>query len=122
MILQWWPGTEPCTPASAKTNPADAGDPLEPPTPAFSGLRAFLQGLRPRLCFERASSHRSLTLRAQLKIRKLLATWWPGTESNRRRQPFQGCALPTELPGQTWLRAHARLRWDSMKTDACGTS
>ena len=32
--------------------------------------------------------------------------WWPGTESNRRRQPFQGCALPTELPGQvitkTW--------------------
>jgi hypothetical protein len=27
--------------------------------------------------------------------------WWPGTESNRRRQPFQGCALPTELPGQT---------------------
>src|SRR6201999_3419367 len=29
--------------------------------------------------------------------------WWPGTESNRRRQPFQGCALPTELPGQFWL-------------------
>ena len=26
-------------------------------------------------------------------------SWWPGTESNRRRQPFQGCALPTELPG-----------------------
>jgi hypothetical protein len=26
--------------------------------------------------------------------------WWPGTESNRRRQPFQGCALPTELPGR----------------------
>ena len=23
--------------------------------------------------------------------RKLLKTWWPGTESNRRRQPFQGC-------------------------------
>ena len=21
---------------------------------------------------------------------KLLKTWWPGTESNRRRQPFQG--------------------------------
>ena len=30
--------------------------------------------------------------------------WWPGTESNRRRQPFQGCALPSELPG------HARIR------------
>jgi DNA-binding transcriptional LysR family regulator len=28
-----------------------------------------------------------------------LKTWWPGTELNRRRQPFQGCALPTELPG-----------------------
>src|SRR5271157_737004 len=30
---------------------------------------------------------------------KPLKTWWPGTELNRRRQPFQGCALPTELPG-----------------------
>ncbi len=26
-------------------------------------------------------------------------TWWPGTESNRRHKPFQGSALPTELPG-----------------------
>src|SRR5215472_2121798 len=31
---------------------------------------------------------------------KLLKSWWPGTESNRRRQPFQGCALPAELPGR----------------------
>src|SRR5947209_2409574 len=31
---------------------------------------------------------------------KLLKKWWPGTELNRRRQPFQGCALPTELPGR----------------------
>ena len=30
----------------------------------------------------------------------MLKRWWPGTESNRRRQPFQGCALPTELPGR----------------------
>ena len=30
---------------------------------------------------------------------KLLILWWPGTELNRRRQPFQGCALPAELPG-----------------------
>ena len=30
---------------------------------------------------------------------KCLKTWWPGTELNRRRQPFQGCALPPELPG-----------------------
>src|SRR5208282_4829018 len=28
-----------------------------------------------------------------------LRIWWPGTELNRRRQPFQGCALPPELPG-----------------------
>src|SRR5215471_19127282 len=49
-------------------------------------------------------------------VRKLLKTWWPGTESNRRRQPFQGCALPTELPGQDLVCfTHARLRWDSMK-------
>src|SRR5579862_4654077 len=30
---------------------------------------------------------------------KTFRMWWPGTESNRRRQPFQGCALPAELPG-----------------------
>src|SRR5258708_27511274 len=40
-----------------------------------------------------------------LKLMFLAATksfrmWWPGSELNRRRQPFQGCALPTELPGQ----------------------
>src|ERR1700752_3378520 len=40
--------------------------------------------------------------------------WWPGTELNRRRQPFQGCALPPELPGHALSsgpkrrRAHAR--------------
>ena len=33
--------------------------------------------------------------------------WWPGTELNRRRQPFQGCALPPELPGHV-LFAHLR--------------
>jgi hypothetical protein len=27
-------------------------------------------------------------------MRKSLNLWWPGTELNRRRQPFQGCALP----------------------------
>src|SRR5436853_5829830 len=27
-----------------------------------------------------------------------LAGWCRGTESNCRHQPFQGCALPTELP------------------------
>ena len=33
--------------------------------------------------------------------------WWPGTDLNRRRQPFQGCALPTELPGLKNLRANS---------------
>jgi hypothetical protein len=33
--------------------------------------------------------------------------WWPGTELNRRRQPFQGCALPPELPGH-FLSAQLR--------------
>ena len=36
------------------------------------------------------------------RVGKCLKTWWPGTELNRRRQPFQGCALPTELPGH-WI-------------------
>ena len=27
------------------------------------------------------------------KVCKLLKTWWPGTDLNRRRQPFQGCQL-----------------------------
>ena len=26
------------------------------------------------------------------RVCKLLKMWWPGTELNRRRQPFQGCA------------------------------
>jgi hypothetical protein len=33
-------------------------------------------------------------------LRMIELGWWPGTESNRRRQPFQGCALPAELPGR----------------------
>ena len=37
---------------------------------------------------------------ANLEVCKLLILWWPGTESNRRRQPFQGCALPLRLRAQ----------------------
>src|SRR5215468_7326151 len=36
--------------------------------------------------------------------------WWPGTELNRRRQPFQGCALPPELPGHVPRTAAVGLR------------
>src|ERR1035437_8320317 len=36
--------------------------------------------------------------------------WWPGTELNRRRQHFQGCALPTELPGRGSTSVSTRVR------------
>src|SRR4029077_5197060 len=36
---------------------------------------------------------------------KCFGMWWPGTELNRRRQPFQGCALPPELPGHVWAHS-----------------
>src|ERR1019366_10222670 len=29
----------------------------------------------------------------ELSVCKCLKTWWPGTELNRRRQPFQGCQI-----------------------------
>ena|ERR1700674_2914525 len=79
-----------------------ARDGIEPPTPAFSGLRAFFQGLRPRVRLERNGSRRALTLERRRFV-LVDRRWWPGTESNRRRQPFQGCALPTELPGHNEL-------------------
>src|SRR5246127_3842483 len=42
--------------------------------------------------------------------RNSLKIWWPGTELNRRRQPFQGCALPPELPGHVPRTAVVGLR------------
>src|SRR5215469_5809307 len=70
------------------------------------------------LCNEHLQCSRSTTRQIPAAVRKIigtfwnvievlsrgkcLKTWWPGTESNRRRQPFQGCALPTELPGQVF--------------------
>src|SRR5271155_5139765 len=36
---------------------------------------------------------------------KTFEMWWPGRELNPRRQPFQGCALPPELPGH--FRPHS---------------
>src|SRR5271167_5199586 len=47
--------------------------------PTIKGILRFIRGLR--------------------ILANSLKTWWPGTELNRRRQPFQGCALPAELPG-----------------------
>src|SRR5215472_101073 len=74
----------------------------------FAPAAAIAPGLRALPC-----RHLRSTL---VPERVLKAKWWPGTESNRRRQPFQGCALPTELPGRDLVCCtHARLRWDSMK-------
>src|SRR5437763_14559818 len=45
---------------------------------------------------------------------KSFEMWWPGTELNRRRQPFQGCALPPELPGHFAARDfNCALVWDA---------
>ena len=52
---------------------------------------------------------------------KSLKTWWPGTELNRRRQPFQGCALPPELPGHI-LNAAAGSGHSSLCADCDGIS
>ena len=35
--------------------------------------------------------------------RKRFRMWWPGTESNRRRQPFQGCGINHLQPSFLWL-------------------
>src|SRR5262245_15404777 len=43
-----------------------------------------------------------------MTLAKFLKIWWPGTELNRRRQPFQGCALPPELPGHVPRTAACR--------------
>src|SRR3974390_300863 len=37
-------------------------------------------------------------LRIEIRFSFQLFKWWVGTESNRRHMPFQGIALPTELP------------------------
>ncbi len=44
---------------------------------------------------------------------KFFGMWWPGTELNRRRQPFQGCALPPELPGHFFFRITKDRRFSS---------
>src|SRR5437870_10622300 len=76
---------------------------------AYSGLRTFIK--------------RRLVLQgAQLEKSVKTKSWWPGTESNRRRQPFQGCALPTELPGHAHAKSGLELRQQAARTDACKTA
>ncbi len=43
-------------------------------------------------------------------VRDLRISWCRGTELNRRRQPFQGCALPPELPRHT-IAGKLQLSW-----------
>ena len=48
--------------------------------------------------------------------------WWPGTELNRRRQPFQGCALPPELPGHVSKPQSAACEDSPLQPDVGGTN
>ena len=43
---------------------------------------------------------------------KALKSWWPGTELNRRRQPFQSVAFPhfQQLAGRGRLRKSFQVR------------
>jgi hypothetical protein len=47
----------------------------------------------------RATAGKLRVIREMKSNANCFEMWWPGTELNRRRQPFQGCALPPELPG-----------------------
>src|SRR5688572_14360735 len=47
--------------------------------------------------------------------------WCRGTESNCRHQPFQGCALPTELP-RHGRHDNKQAPIVSSKPDACATA
>ena len=64
-----------------------------PDLPATSGGQVF-ESLRMR---HSGDCKRCLRPKTRDRVRW---RWWPGTESNRRRRPFQGCALPAELPGR----------------------
>jgi hypothetical protein len=55
----------------------------------------------------------------------LTTKWCRGTELNRRRQPFQGCALPPELPRQAtnivrWIRCSVKKRRGRRLLLTCG--
>src|SRR5450755_3571442 len=64
------------------------------------GQKRIVRGIGRALHFESSLIVPVTETLMSLATNKLLIPWWPGTESNRRRQPFQGCALPTELPGR----------------------
>jgi hypothetical protein len=85
----WWPGTE----SNRRRQP-------------FQGCELFFKGFTLAL-----GADATILARAHLSAARImidLNLWWPGTESNRRRQPFQGCALPTELPGHYCWGTHEK--------------
>ena len=47
---------------------------------------------------------------------------WLGLESNQRRRPFQGRALPTELPSHTRSRAEYFIQFSQSVKLICGSS
>ena len=86
---KWWPGTE----SNRRRQP-------------FQGCELFFKGFTLAL-----GADATILARAHLSAARImidLNLWWPGTESNRRRQPFQGCALPTELPGHYCWGTHEK--------------
>ena len=72
---------------------------------AFSALRKLLNRAKGRKiqlarhgsCHSKCHSSRSGT---RFYARKIVTTWSPLTESNRRPSPYHGDALPTELRGR----------------------
>ena len=62
--------------------------------------RSILAWTRRGRSLDAVSKFRSDFRTAGFCCKCFVLKWWPGTESNRRRQPFQGCALPAELPGR----------------------
>src|SRR5215470_5353890 len=66
------------------------------------GIHKIEKELQPRCD---ATGHQGVT---EINTCKYLKTWWPGTELNRRRQPFQGCVLPFELSG--YCSDHSRFQ------------
>ena len=99
-LRTWWPGTE----SNRRRQP-------------FQGCGLLSEGLRPSCLCSRGTALAGCSPLSAADSGEL-RTWWPGTESNRRRQPFQGCALPTELPGQTRLINTLELRWDRCRLNA----
>src|SRR5213595_1343609 len=63
----------------------------------------------------RAVMSSSWAVKQMIEACKSLETWCRGTELNCRHQPFQGCALPTELPRHGHGKTRDALLQDRLK-------